>query len=114
MIAVDAAHWIGPFGWLYRNTPGNLAASGICFTLAIAKARSVWIKHKAHEKWVAQHIASIHLSTTGEPASDHPEHGALTDSACCNLTRLALVKGGDPHSHFFITSNPHLAGCHSG
>ena len=32
MIAVDAAHWWGPAGWLYRNTPGNLTSSAIAFT----------------------------------------------------------------------------------
>ena len=26
---VNAAHWWGPAGWLYRNTPGNIAASVI-------------------------------------------------------------------------------------
>lgn len=28
---IDADHWWGPAGWLYRNTPGNLAASAIAF-----------------------------------------------------------------------------------
>lgn len=27
---LDAAHWWGPVGWVYRNTPGNLAASAMC------------------------------------------------------------------------------------
>ena len=38
---VDAARWWGPFGWLYRNTPGNLVASAIAFVCA-----GVWVHVK--------------------------------------------------------------------
>ena len=46
MIAVDVAHWHGALGgtvaWIYRNTPGNLAASAIAFTAGyLVKGRSI-------------------------------------------------------------------------
>lgn len=45
MSAVDAAHWWGPFGWLYRNTPGNFAASAIAFVAGwMLKGRQV-VRH---------------------------------------------------------------------
>lgn len=53
MIAVDAAHWWGPAGWIYRNTPGNLAASAMAFT-----AGSVW----GYRKVLKPHLDRIHDS----------------------------------------------------
>ncbi len=77
ILAVDSYHWWGPLGWLAKNTPGNLAASGICFAAAGVKVRAEWVKHKAHEKWVAQHVAEVNAAVTGTPAAPHPEHGQL-------------------------------------
>ena len=53
MIAVDAAHWPEPFAWLYKNTPGNLAASGITFTSAM-----VW----GWRKVLKPHLDRLHHS----------------------------------------------------
>ena len=46
MIAhVDAAHWWGPLGWLYRNTTGNIAASALWGPIGLVIG-ATWAKRK--------------------------------------------------------------------
>lgn len=78
LLAVDAASWPGPAGWLFRNTPGNLAASGIAFGAGLVVGRRPWKRVKAHNRWMALQLAHVHLAATGVHAEPHPEHGALT------------------------------------
>ncbi len=62
MIAVDAARWWGPLGYLYRNTPGNLLASLLWIVPGVAYARWKAIPAaKAHleERLHAHHEATI-------------------------------------------------------
>ena len=78
---IDAAHWWGPAGWLYRNTPGNIAASVIWAGPPFV-AGTLYGKHRAekvdaHNKWLAQHVAEVNAVVTGTPAAPHPEHGQL-------------------------------------
>ena len=81
MIAVDAAHWWGPVGYLYRQTPGNLIASFIAFVAGYLVGRGpvkrILAEHRAHQKWSAEHLAEIHRATTGSSPAPHPKHGAL-------------------------------------
>lgn len=97
---VHTYRWVGPFGWLARSTPGNLAAGFIQTAIAAVIASLVWPpsrkaihrfvdrklaplhdrakKAAAHEKWMAQVAADMHLKVTGNHAAPHPEHGRLT------------------------------------
>lgn len=71
MTAVNAAHWVGPFGWLYRNTAGNIAASAIWGPLGFVLG-AVWAKRKV--------IAPIHkrLDDHAQSLSDlHDKHDRL-------------------------------------
>lgn len=81
MIAVDAAHWWGPAGYLYRNTPGNLIASFIAFLAGYfvgkGPVRRVLSEHRAHQAWVAQHLAEVNETVTGTPAAPHPTLGQM-------------------------------------
>ena len=77
LLAVDAAHWYGPLGWLYRNTPGNLAASAIAFSAGLVAGRRPWKRLKAHNRWMAEHMARIHMAATGAAPDPHPQHGHL-------------------------------------
>jgi hypothetical protein len=61
IFAVDAAHWPGIAGWLFRNTPGNLAASGLAFAAGISLG---WVKgrkalRELHSKLDAHHAESM-------------------------------------------------------
>lgn len=57
VLAVAAAHWWGPFGWLYRNCPGNLAASGICFVAGVFAGRAGL--NRLHAKLDAHHAEQM-------------------------------------------------------
>lgn len=79
MLAVDAARWWGPLGWLYRNTPGNIAASiiwaGPPFVAGAVYGKRRAVKTDAHNLWMAQTQAAQHRQITGE---DPPQHPHLT------------------------------------
>ncbi|MHA0111221.1 hypothetical protein ACXYUI_29455, partial [Klebsiella pneumoniae] len=57
---VDAARWPGPAGWLYRNVPGNLAASAIAFAAGYVVAE---IRHfrpsRQHRQTEIAHRATV-------------------------------------------------------
>lgn len=57
---VDASHWWGPAGWLYRNTPGNLAASAIAFTAGWALKGKQIVKG-IHDKLDRHHKELVDL-----------------------------------------------------
>jgi len=81
MIAVDAAHWPQPFGWGYVNLTGNLTASAIAFVAGYLVGRGpvkrILAEHRAHQKWMAEHLAEVHRHTTGHAPSPHPKHGVV-------------------------------------
>lgn len=91
MIAVDAAHWWGPVGYLYRQTTGNLIASGIAFTAGFlaghGPVKHVLSEFREHQKWSAQHLAEVNAVVTGTPAAPHPKHGTLTPPAITSLEK---------------------------
>lgn len=91
IIALDTYHWWGPIGYLFRNTPGNIIAgfiqlgiglaigAGLKWTGVLDRLRQWWHKDEREaEKWTAQLLADMHLTTTGRHAAPHPEHGQLT------------------------------------
>lgn len=68
---VNAAHWWGPAGWLYRNTVGNIAASAIWGPVGLIVG-ATWEKRKV--------IRPIHrrLDTHTASLSDlHAKHDRL-------------------------------------
>jgi hypothetical protein len=98
--------WPGPFGWVARETPGNLAAGFIQTAIAAVIASLVWPpsrkaihrfidrklaplhakadkaageaeKLAAHSKWMATHLARD-MASRGVRVDAHPEHGDLT------------------------------------
>jgi hypothetical protein len=89
--------WPGPFGWVSRNTPGNVVAGFIQVCLgviagAVAQKLGVFARVKSwlfrelheerrrageHDKWVAEVLADLHRSSTNAPPPRHPEHGQL-------------------------------------
>lgn len=54
MIAVDAAHWPFPAGWLYVAVTGNLVASAICFTAGYT------LGLRKHFKSIHHHLDELH------------------------------------------------------
>lgn len=61
IVGVAAAHWPGVAGWAFRNTPGNLAASGVCFTAGVSLG---WVKGRKalralHAKLDAHHAEQM-------------------------------------------------------
>lgn len=73
---IDATHWWGPFGWLYRNTPGNLAASVIAFTAGyVLKGRQIVRKlhtEITHSHELLHHIIKWHPDIPDVPHRDKP------------------------------------------
>lgn len=61
MLAVNAAHWWGPAGWLFRNTPGNLAASGIAFVAGVTVGSKAL--KGLHSKLDRNHAATTAIHT---------------------------------------------------
>lgn len=65
---VDAAHWWGPAGWLYRNTPGNLAASAVWGPIGLILG-AAWERRKV--------IAPIHRRLDHHDRSHQALHDHL-------------------------------------
>lgn len=60
MIAVDIAHWPEPFGWLFRNTTGNLVSSAIAFVAGwMLKGRQI-MRRLNHNHEALHHIIKHH------------------------------------------------------
>lgn len=69
--------------WYQAGIWGNIFASILWGAGALAlgyviqkKVRAEWAQHKAHERWMAKHLAR-HLERHGTPVDDHPQHGRL-------------------------------------
>ncbi len=86
--------WPGAFGWVARETPGNIVAGflqvglgflgGLCAgKLGVFERVKHWLFREvdAHDKWLASVAAEMHLKVTGEHAPPHPTHGQLTGPA---------------------------------
>ena len=96
----SAYTWPGPFGWFARECPGNIVAGFAQGAIAAVVAMLLWpptrhaihrfvdeklkpvhehfARQSEHNKWMAEHLARVHLAATGKHAADHPEHGPLT------------------------------------
>ena len=79
-LAVDAAHWWGPAGWLYRNTTGNIAASAIWGPIGLAVG-AVWAKHKV--------VLPIHARLDA-----HQAHHEAHAEALANIQQQLSSMGG--------------------
>jgi hypothetical protein len=84
VVMVDAARWWGPVGWGYRNLPGNLTASGVCFVAGFVAGRT-GLKH-LHAKLDAHHAEHMrhikHMNKyLGLPEAPHHPDDAPSDAA---------------------------------
>ena len=60
MVAVDAAHWPFPFGWLYVAVLGNEVASILAFTAGFMVGRRHIAKHFERVVGRLDHIIKHH------------------------------------------------------
>jgi hypothetical protein len=76
MVAVDAANWLFPFGYAYRNLLGNVLASvlwaGPPFVAGVLIGKRRAQRTDAHNEWMARHVAEVNAQVTGSPAAPHP------------------------------------------
>ncbi len=72
---IDAAHWWGPAGWLYRQCMGNLAASAIWGPVGLIVG-AAWERRKVigpiHRKLDAHHEAQMDAHRTTHAAVTEP------------------------------------------
>jgi len=78
-----------PFNYFFGNgIATNIGASvlwgfaaGLLGLWVAKKVKTAWARHKAHQEWEANVLATIHKHVTGRNVEPHPHHD-LKDTGC--------------------------------